>query len=125
MNKAIIGISDWTTTRKGLLGLGSKLDSRERMPDADYHLNFSTPTQMFSELTPKRMELLCRLKQEGALSVYRLAKETGRNYSNVHADIIRLLELELVSKDEKGKVFVPWDDVEIHASLSSPAKLAA
>ena len=125
MNKAIIGISDWTTTRKELLGLGSKLDVGERMSDADYHLNFATPTQMFSELTPKRMELLCRLKQEGTLSVYRLAKETGRNYSNVHADINRLLELELVSKDEKGRVFVPWDDVEIHASLNTSAKLAA
>ncbi len=125
MNKVIIGISDWTTTRKGLLGLGNTLDTGERIPDADYHLNFATPTQMFSELTPKRMELLCRLKQEGTLSVYRLAKVTGRNYSNVHADINRLLELELIAKDEKGRVYVPWDDIEIHASLSTPAKLAA
>lgn len=125
MNKAIIGISDWATTRKGLLELGKKLDLVESMPGADYHLNFATPTQMLSELTPKRMELLCRLKQKGTLSVYRLAKETGRNYSNVHTDIIRLLELELVSKDEKGRVYVPWDDVEIHASLNTPTKMAA
>ncbi len=125
MNKAIIGISEWSTTRKGLLDLGSKLDLGKRIPDWDYHLNFATPTQMFSELTPKRMELLYRLKQEGTLSVYRLAKETGRNYSNVHADIIRLLEMELVSKDEKGRVFVPWDDVVIYASLNTPVKLAA
>ena len=125
MNKAIIGISEWSTTRTGLLDLGGKLDLKKHIPDADYHLNFATPTQMFSELTPKRMELLCRLKQVGALSVYRLAKETGRNYSNVHSDIIRLLELELVAKDEKGRVFVPWEDIEIHASLNAPAKLAA
>ncbi len=125
MSKAIIGISEWTNTRKGLLGLGSKLDMGEQISDADYHLNFATPTQMFSELTPKRMELLYRLKQEGVLSVYRLAKETSRNYSNVHADVMKLLELELVSKDEKGRVFVPWDDVEIHASFSTPVKLAA
>ena len=125
MRKAIIGISDWSMTRKGLRDLGSRLDSREFMPDADYHLNFPTPLQLFSELTPKRMELICRLKQAGTLSIYRLAKETGRNYSNVHADIVRLLELELVSKDDKGRVFVPWDDVEIHASLSTQARLAA
>lgn len=125
MNKAIIGISDWATTRQGLFGLGRRFDAGERLPDADYHLNFATPTQMFSELTPKRMELLYRLKQAGPLSVYRLAKETGRNYSNVHADIIRLVELELVAKDENRRVFVPWDDVELHASLSAPTKLAA
>jgi predicted transcriptional regulator len=125
MSKAIIGISEWKTTRQGLLGLGYSLDSGERLPDADYHLNFATPTQLFSVLSPKRMELLYRLKQEGTQSVYRLAKESGRNYSNVHADIVKLSELELVSKDEKGRVFVPWDDVEIHASLNVPAKRAA
>jgi predicted transcriptional regulator len=125
MNKAIIGISDWTTTRQGLLGLGRRIDAGERLPEADYYLNFSTPTQMFSELTPKRMELIYRLKQAGPQSVYRLAKETGRNYSNVHADIVRLMELELVAKDENRRVFVPWADVELHASLSAPTKLAA
>lgn len=59
------------------------------------------------------------------LSVYRLAKEAGRNYSNVHADIARLAELELVDKDDKGRVFVPWEDIEIHALLSAPAKKVA
>jgi predicted transcriptional regulator len=54
-----------------------------------------------------------------------LAKETGRNYSNVHADITKLLELELVARDEKGRVFVPWDDVEISVSLNMPARRAA
>ena len=62
---------------------------------------------------------------EGPLSGYRLAKETGRNYSNVHSDIVKLLELELIEKNEKGRVFVPWDDVEIHAVLTVPEKRAA
>jgi len=125
MSKAIIGISNWTTTTEGLRDLAHRLDEGQHSPDADYNLNFATPTQLFSELTPKRLELLYRLKQQGPLSVYRLAKTTGRNYSNVHGDIVRLLELELVEKDEKGRVFVPWDDVEIHASLSSPDRQAA
>ena len=57
--------------------------------------------------------------------MYRLAKETSRNYSNVHGDIVRLLVLELVEKDEKGRVFVPWDDVEIHAAMTTPVTQAA
>jgi hypothetical protein len=44
------------------------------------------------------MELRWRLKQEVTLPVYRLAKETDHTYINVHAAIMRLLELELVSK---------------------------
>jgi predicted transcriptional regulator len=76
-------------------------------------------------LTAKRLELLYRLKHNGPISVYRLAKDTGRNYSNIHTDIARLMELELVAKDEKGRVFVPWDDIEIHASLNAAGKKVA
>jgi|SRR6185369_2480084 len=125
MSKAIISISDWSSSTQGLRALARRLDAGERLPDADYHLNFVTPSQLFSELTPKRLELLYHLKHHHPMSVYRLAKETGRNYSNVHADIARLAELDLVEKDDKGRVFVPWDDIEIHASLNAPAKKVA
>jgi predicted transcriptional regulator len=81
-------------------------------------LNFATAAQLFTELTPKRMELLDTLKRTGPQSVYRLAKLLGRNYSNVHAAVARLMELGLIAKDDEDKVFVPWDDVEIHVSLS-------
>jgi predicted transcriptional regulator len=125
MSKAIISISDWTLTGQSLRALARRLDTGERLPDADYHLNFATPSQLFSEVTPKRLELLYHLKQNNPMTVYRLAKETGRNYSNVHTDVARLLELELVEKDAKGRVFVPWEDIEIHASLNAPNKRVA
>jgi hypothetical protein len=28
------------------------------------------------------------------------------------------MELGLIAKNEEDKVFVPWDDIEIHVSLS-------
>lgn len=34
-----------------------------------------------------RIDLLEALRQCGPCSVYALAKETGRNYSNVHTDV--------------------------------------
>jgi len=40
-----------------------------------------------------------------------LAKELGRNYSNVHTDISALLDLELVARTPEG-VYVPWEAVE-------------
>ncbi len=125
MSKAIISISDWSASVQGLRELARRIDAGERLPDADYHLNFATPSQLFSEVTPKRLELLYHLKQHDPMTVYRLAKEIGRNYSNVHADIARLLELELVEKDDRGRVFVPWEDIEIHASLNAPTRKVA
>lgn len=118
MSKAIIGISDLKKTRATVAELCRKLDAGENLPEADYHLGFANPTELFSEITPKRMELLEALKRTGPVSIYRLAKEMHRNYSNVHADVAKLMEYDLVEKDEEGHVYVPWDDVEIHVSLS-------
>jgi predicted transcriptional regulator len=125
MSKAIISITDWASSGKSLRTLAQRLDAGDRLPDADYHLNFTTPSQLFSEVTPKRLELLYHLKQNNPMTVYRLAKDTGRNYSNVHANVARLLELELVEKDDDRRVKVPWEDIEIHASLNMPAKRVA
>lgn len=118
MSKAIIGISSYKETANELLAVAARIDKGERLPEADYQLNFATASQLFTELTPKRLELLDTLKRNGPQSVYRLAKTLGRNYSNVHSSVVGLLDLGLIAKDADDKVYVPWDDVEIHVSLS-------
>jgi predicted transcriptional regulator len=118
MTKAIIGIANFRETANELRAVAARIDAGERLASADYQLNFATAAQLFTELTPKRMELLDTLKKKGPQSVYRLAKLLGRNYSNVHASVARLMELGLIAKNDENKVFVPWDDIEIHVSLS-------
>lgn len=121
--KAVIGISSWNQTRSELRALAKKIDAGKRLPAADYQLDFPTPMELLAELPPKRLELLRTLKAAGAMSVYALAKQLGRNYSNVHADIQRLLALDLVEKNPDGQVLVPFDDivVQIDASLMAAA----
>jgi len=118
MTKAIIGISNFKDTANELLAVAARIDGGEQLPEADYQLNFATASQLFTELTPKRLELLDTLKRTGPQSVYRLAKTLRRNYSNVHSSVVGLMELGLIAKDADDKVYVPWDDVEIHVSLS-------
>ena len=62
-------------------------------------------------LTPARWELLDRLREAGALSIYELAKRLGRDYKNVHTDVTRLVEIGLIEKAADGRVGVPWDVV--------------
>jgi predicted transcriptional regulator len=118
MTKAIIGIANFRETANELMAVAARLDTGERLPSVDYQLNFATASQLFSELTPKRLELLDTLKRTGPQSVYRLAKILGRNYSNVHSSVACLLDLGLIARNDDDKVYVPWDDVEIHVSLS-------
>jgi hypothetical protein len=69
---------------------------------ADYHLSF---------------ELLEALRRCGPCSVYALAKEVERNYSNVHTDIAKLEQHGLVQRTPEDQVFVPFESVEIHLAL--------
>jgi len=118
MTKAIIGIANFKETASELHAIAAGIDTGERLAPADYRLNFATAAQLFAELTPKRMELLDTLKKTGPQSVYRLSKILGRNYSNVHSSVVKLMELGLIAKDKEDKVLVPWDDIEIHVALS-------
>lgn len=91
---------------------------RGRSPD--YRLSFESARTLFAELTPARLDLLNTLHALGASSVYALAKEAGRNYSNVHADIARLIELGMVERND-DTVEVKFDAVEIHMDLAKAA----
>lgn len=121
--KAVIGISSWDQTRNELRKLAQKIDAGERLPEAHYQLDFPSPVELLAELPPKRLQILRALKAAGPLSVYALAKQLGRNYSNVHGDIQRLIALGLVEKNAAGQVLVPFDDivVQVDASLMAAA----
>ena len=121
MTKASISITSTSTLFSEMREIAKKLDRGEILPEADYHLSFSDSAQLFRELTPARLALLEHLKKDGPQSIYALAKQLGRNYSNVHADVRKLMEHHLIDKTEDQQVFVPWDDVEIHLSLSAVA----
>lgn len=68
-------------------------------------------------LTPARWSLLGRLKAEGPMSIYELARRVQRDYKNVHTDVTKLAELGLVERDAQGAVAVPWETIRAELSL--------
>jgi len=117
-NQAIIGISDWSKTREGLLDLAVRMEADDDLAPADYRLNFASAAQLLSELPPRRLDTLREVKRAGPVSIYAVAKALSRNYSNVHADVQKLIEHGLVEKDGSGRVFVPWADVVVRVDAS-------
>lgn len=87
----------------------------------DYYMGFESARALFSELTPARLDLLDTLRRMGASSMYALAKTADRNYSNVHTDVSRLLELGLIERTEDGMVSVPFEAIEIRFPLAQVA----
>lgn len=121
MAKAIIGTESLQTFFARAHDVAHKLDKGWQVPEADFRLNFESAAQLFSELTPRRMELLEELKQGGERSIYALAKALHRNYSNVHTDVRALMEYGLLEKNEAGHIFMPWDEIQINVSFAKAA----
>jgi predicted transcriptional regulator len=68
-------------------------------------------------LSPARWSLLERLKAQGPVSIYELAKRLERDYKNVHTDVARLAELGLIERRADGMIAVPWDAVRAELDL--------
>jgi Predicted transcriptional regulator len=85
--------------------------------DPIHRVYFTSEEDLFSMLSPKRMELLKYLKKNGPLSCRKLATLLNRAYANVHEDVKQLTQLEIIQKDEDQKLTVPWDQVDIAVPL--------
>jgi predicted transcriptional regulator len=80
-------------------------------------LSFADLPLLMKNLTPARWDLLRRLRVEGPLSIFALAKLLERDYKNVHTDVSRLVELNLVEKAQDGRVSVSWHAVRAELRL--------
>jgi predicted transcriptional regulator len=85
--------------------------------EPDFHLSFESARTLFSLLTPARIDLLETLRRVGPCNVNALAKAAGRNYSNVHTDVVKLEELGLVERADDESVFVPYEGIDIRLAL--------
>ncbi|MBI3563570.1 MAG: hypothetical protein HY079_00065 [Elusimicrobia bacterium] len=74
-------------------------------------------------LTDKRMELLRLIREHSPRSINRLASIAGRDFKNVHTDIMLLKRYGLVQLGKHGKtsgasspaLSVPYQAINIHA----------
>lgn len=91
-------------------------------PVAPYSgVGFETMAQFGEVFTPKRWELIEALKAVGPLTIYGLAKRLSRHYRNVHKDVTALIDWMVIEKDEDGRVFVPWDEIDVRWPLMRKA----
>jgi predicted transcriptional regulator len=80
-------------------------------------LSFADLPLLMKTLTPARWDLLKRLAKAGPVTVYALAKLLERDYKNVHTDVARLVELNLLERNPEGRVGVPWQAVRAELKL--------
>jgi predicted transcriptional regulator len=84
-----------------------------------YAVLFSDLPALLAALTLRRWQMLERLRAEGPMTIFALAKRLGRNYKNVHTDVGRFANLGLIERRRDGLVAVPWDAVRAELRLGS------
>jgi predicted transcriptional regulator len=84
-------------------------------------IGFENMAQFGEVFTPKRWELVEALKAAGPMTIYALAKRLNRHYRNVYKDVAILSEWLVICKDDSGKVFVPWDEIDVRMALATQA----
>jgi len=88
-------------------------DPKGSEPSATF--TFSSPSQLFSVISPKRWELIERLQALGPSSIRGLARALDRDVKRVHEDVAALCDWGIIERTEGNKVCVPFD--VIHAGF--------
>jgi len=70
-------------------------------------------------LTPKRIQVLTVLHEEGPSAIRALAKKLRRDYKNVHQDIQILERIGLVEETENGLVAAPFKKIVAEIQLAA------
>ena len=76
-------------------------------------------------LTDKRLELLHLIRQHSPRSISQLASIAGRDFKNVHTDVMLLKTHGLIKLSKRGKtsktvgqaITLPYQAISIHANL--------
>jgi len=117
--KLLIGIRTLDELEKETVAAFKKAAAGTASAAPAQRLYFADQNTLFSALSPKRMALLKFLRQNGPMSIRKLAKLLDRDYKNVHTDVTHLFRLGLVKKKQADKVYVPWDDITIELALAA------
>ena len=96
---------------------------RGKTPKPHFGVGFAEVGQMLAVFTPKRWQLIARLRETGPLTIAELARKLDRDYKNVHADVAALSEWIAVQRTEDGRVHVPWSEIVVDMKL--PNRLVA
>lgn len=87
--------------------------------------SFETLPLLLSVFSPKRWDLIIELQKIGPSTLRGLARELGRDVKRVHEDADVLLREGILERNQDKKLFVPYAEIRIEATLSAPETTAA
>lgn len=118
--------------KKTIIVGGSLRDAAARVADAWHRaergevvapqdtVTFATWSALASVMTDRRHELLCHLHAHPAPSIRALARDLGRDFKRVHADVTALEAIGLIER-EGGTLRAGYDEIQTTIPVGSRA----
>lgn len=95
-----------------------RIDAGERKEEPVERVFFESIDAANRLLTPKRVELLRVLHDEGPMNTHELAKRLARDYKNVRLDVLALHAVGLVIKE--GRLLAaPWKKITMELRMAA------
>ncbi|MFO7642020.1 MAG: hypothetical protein R6X17_12365 [Candidatus Competibacteraceae bacterium] len=85
------------------------------------HKHLGDREQPYRFVNPR--QLLATRREGGPMTITELARRAQRDYKNVHGDVEKLIEWQIVVKDEHGQLIAPYSEIFVDVCL--PQKQAA
>lgn len=84
-------------------------------------LHFADMATLLKYLSPRRIELLQKLRAIGPINIRQLAQALQRDYKNVYSDVSELTHIGLIEETKDRRFKVPWDEILAKLPLLSKA----
>ena len=117
MKRIEIGVGGLRQAGSAFTRAWERTQSGERLPEASAQVDFESLPALLASLTPRRLELLDVLGSHPGASIRALAGRLGRDYKNVHGDVVAFVALGLIERDDAGHLAAPYDELVIRAPL--------
>ena len=117
--KISIGVGSVEEAAREVIEAWHRAERGEASPEPVAKILFIDLETLLRMLTLRRFELLKQLRQTGSTSIRALSKALGRDYKNVHMDVVELIRLGLIERTDEGLVQVPWDEIDAQLRLAA------
>ena len=95
------------------------IDKGEPAPEPVRRIYFESAEALSRVLTRQRYNLLKTLHVNGAMSVRALSVLLGRDYKNVHQDVVILEDSGLIERDNRKHIMAPSSRMTIELNLAA------
>ena len=84
-------------------------------------ISFASVELLWKTLTPRRWELIRAMAGQAPMSMRAAARLVGHDVKTIHGDVQVLLQVEILEKDEAGRIVFPYDAVHVDFIITKAA----